>query len=308
MFSEPKYGLTLGGGGARGGAHLGVLRVLREVGYRPDVVVGTSIGGLVAAMIGFGWSLEQMEELFFETDFTRMVYLDRGGNSLIGVDRFGETLRHHFGDADLRDLSPKIAVVATDIQAHCRVLIDSGPVVRAILATTAVPGLFPPVKWNDYLLVDGGVTDNVPTQATYQLGAERVVAVNLAGMASEPDVGLDSMGTFNKYLQRAFYWLLSLSRRQTAFDTVMQSMNYSQNLLVQYHLTMFPADVLIAPNLAGIGLFSMEAMAEAALAGEQAARQHQAEIKKLLKRRYRRSRQSPSWPLMTVAQDTPEST
>jgi NTE family protein len=302
MFFRPKLGLTLGGGGARGGAHLGVLRVLTELGYRPDVVVGTSIGGFVAAMIGAGWGIDRIESFFYNTDFASMISPDRTGRGLVSIRSLEVLLHNHFGDADLRELSPKVALIASDVRHHRRVLIERGPVVKAILATSAIPGLFPPVEWGDSLLVDGAVTDNLPTQATYQLGAQRVVAVDIGEYKAGAGLTLGDVGTVAKQVQRALYWLLSLSKRQAAFDTLVESIQLSFSMLVHYQLALFPPDVLIRPVIPDtVKVLSMERMREAAEAGERAARQMIPQIRAIMRRRrWRHATLYPLPPLVTA--------
>lgn len=307
MIFQPRLGLALGGGGARGGAHIGALRVLSEVGYRPDVIVGTSIGGAVAVLLGAGWGIAQLEHFFTQSDFSRMLYLDRTGRGLMGNEQLRAEAERIFGKTDLRDLSPKVAVMAADVRDRQRVLIDQGPVVDAVLASMAVPGLFPPVVWADHLLVDGGTTDNVPTQATYQLGARRVVAIDL-GANSETGFDIEGGEGFSKYLQRALYWLLGLGSRQTAFDTFLQSQLLSSEMLVSYHLALFPPDVLIRPDMPGIGLFSMERISVAIQAGEHAARRVKPQIEALVRNPLplRRSRQLPSFVVASPRLDQAE--
>lgn len=296
MIFRPKLGLALGGGGARGGAHIGVLHVLSEVGYKPDVIVGTSIGGAIAVMLGAGWTVEQLEHFFTQTDFSKMLYLDRAGQGLMSNEHLHAKLECLFGKTDLRDLSPKVAVVAVDIRNGKRILIDQGPVSDAVVASMAVPGLFPPVVWGDHLLVDGGITDNVPTQAAYQLGARRVVAVDL-GANSETGFDVEGGEGFSRYLQRTLHWLLGLANRQKAFDTFLQSQLFSSEMLVNYHLALFPPDVLIRPDMPGIGLFSMERMSVAIRAGEHAARRVKPQLEALVRNPLyaRRSRKMPSF-------------
>ncbi len=286
MRLRPYLGLTLGGGGARGGAHIGVLRVLEELGYKPDIVVGTSIGGLVATLIGTRRSAQQIEAVMEETNFNTLLQIDRTGKGLIGSEVLDDQLRHLFGDADLRDLSPRVAVVAADIAHSQRVMIDRGPVVKAVLATMAVPGLFPPIVWGDRVLVDGGIISNVPTQATYQLGADRVVAVDL-GEDMDLGLALNDVGSFSKQLERTLYWLLSLSRRQAAFDTMIRATMLSYRMLAQYELKLFPPDVLIRPEVHKVGLFSMEQVLETIEIGEQAAIDQARRIQAVARRPFR---------------------
>ncbi len=305
MFFRPKLGLTLGGGGARGGAHIGVLRVLEEIGYRPDVVVGTSIGGVIAAMIGAGWRADQIENVVQETDFNALLNIDRSCAGLIGNGALETELRRHFGDSDLRDLPIRTAVMAVDVHRVERVLIDRGPIVQAVLATASVPGLLPPIQWGDHLLVDGGIISNVPTEATYRLGAQRVVAVDLAG-ESGLGLALSDVGSFSKRLQRLLYWLLNLSRRQEAFDIFIQSAIVSYQTLVSYELANYPPDVLIRPDLPPLGLLAMERSLSAVESGEEAARKAAPRIRALIRPPYFRPAR-PGYPLppLVIADDLP---
>ncbi len=280
MFLNPRRGLALGGGGARGGAHLGVFRVLNEIGYRADVIVGTSIGGLIGALVGAGWSQSRLEQYLTTTNFDDMLPVDRTGNALLTLDVFEEELYRLFGKADLRDLSPLVAVMVADLNQGQRVVLTQGPVVRALTATLAAPGLFPAVACDDYLLVDGGINDNLPTHAAYLLKADRVVAVDL-GRNPEAGLGFSSGPSFSRYLERAFYWLLDLSRRQNAFDTSVRANMLTHDTLVEYQLAVCPPDVLIRPDMPGIGLLSMDRIQEAILLGEQSAREQIGELKRL---------------------------
>lgn len=277
------YGLVLGGGGARGGAHLGVLKVLGEIGYQPDVIVGTSIGGLFGIALGAGWGVDRLEKLFRETDFDKLIQLDRSGGGLIANTLLQELLEKNFGGLDLRDLSPRVAVMASDVRTAERVLISEGPVVDAGLATSAVPGLFPPVTWGDRLLVDGGVLDNVPTQAAYGLGVDRLVAVDVGGII-DLDTAMDDLGAVSKRFERVLYWLLSLSNRQQAFDVTMRSTMLTQHLLTQYELSLYPPDVLVDVKVPGIGLMAFERWEETLRLGEAAARDVEPRLRAMMKR------------------------
>jgi NTE family protein len=295
MLFKPKIGLALGGGGARGGAHIGILRILKELDIHIEAVAGTSAGGMVAGMVGSGWSLIQMQRFFFETNFAEMVQLDRSGSSLISLERFEETLYAHFGDLQLEMLKPRVAMMAADIRSFRPVMLTHGPVVKAILATIAVPGLFPPIEWDNHLLVDGGVVDNVPTQATYTLGAERIIAVDV-NSRSEVGLILGEVDPLSRQIQRALYWLLNLSRRQYAFDAILRSSMLSLRMLEEYHLSAFPPDVLIQPEIGDIGLFDMHRVDEAINLGEKAARELADDLKKLTARRLFPRKRRRNWP------------
>lgn len=302
MIRRPRLGLTLGGGGARGGAHVGVLRVLEEVGYEPDVVTGTSIGGVAAAFVAAGWSAARIEEVIRELDFGALLNFDRTGRGLIGNHALAAALKDYFGDADLRDLPRPVAVVAADLRRGERILLDRGPVVKALLATTSVPGAMPPIEWGDRLLVDGGIVSNVPTQATFELGANRQVAVDVGGHL-DLELALNDVGVFGARLQRLLGWLVNASHRQMVIDAFIQGSILSHNLLVSYELMAFPPDVLIKPDLPAIGLLGLDRIVDSIEPGEEAARAAIPRIRALLNRRRMPRRGYPLPPLVRIERE-----
>jgi NTE family protein len=292
-FSRPKLGLVLGGGGARAGAHLGVLNVLHEIGYKPDIVVGTSMGALIAALAGTGMSITALRKVILEANLKDLVAIERTGTGLIGSERIAAFLQLHLGDRDLRDLHPKTALMATDLEGRHSVILEEGNAVQAVLASIAIPGLFSPVTWGDRILVDGGVLSNVPTEAAYQLGADRLIAIDVGGGDWTAELALDNVRTLNAQIQRALYWLLSLSKREKAFETWVRSAMLTGDALAHYQLQTHPPDILLRPHMPNIGLFSMEMLQQAINAGENCAKAMEPDIRQLLQQRYY-VRKSPS--------------
>lgn len=285
LFHRPKLGLVLGGGGARGGAHIGAMKVLNEVGYQPDMIVGCSIGALMAAMVGIGWSTEQMDEALCQFGTTVVDCSVPSGLGVTRSERLHGALLGAFGDADLRDLKPHVAILATDIRRRQRVIIRQGSVVQAVFASMAIPGVFDPVSWGDCLLVDGGVLDNLPTQAAYELGAERLVAVDVKGCEWSVEGALDDLRSINRNMHRAIQWVLNISRRHETFEMCMTSMQLPSAALAEYYLSLYPPDVLIEPKMPRISLLAMDQVPATIRAGEQAACEVKPQIKALLKRR-----------------------
>ncbi len=126
---------------------------------------------------------------------------------------------------------------------------------------------------------------NLPTEATYALGAERVVAVDVAGLL-DLDLALNDVGSLSRRLQRLLYWLLNLSNRQSAFDTLIQSTMLSYRTLVRYELAAYPPDVLIRPDLPALGLMAMENILDTVPAGREAALESAPAIRALMRRPY----------------------
>lgn len=177
-----KIAAVFGGGGARGWAHVGVLRAFRELGFTPDIVTGTSIGSIAAAVFATGTE-DKVTELAEEMDWKNVsklfleFSLKRGG--LIEGKKVMELLREVFGEVKIEDLPLPYAAVAVDLVAAEEVVFTSGLLVDAIRASISIPGMFTPVPHGDGLLVDGGLTNPVPIDVARALGADFIVAINI---------------------------------------------------------------------------------------------------------------------------------
>lgn len=179
-MSEDVLGLALGGGGALGAAHVGVLQALQERHLRPAVVAGTSAGALVGAAYAAGLPAKRIERLIRDANwstFGRVTLNPRLG--LLDSSALLDTIERIGSEPDIRDLPRRFAAVATDPAARAEVIIDRGPLGAALRASIAVPGLFSPVMHEGRLLVDGGLAANLPIRAAQHLGASRVIAVRL---------------------------------------------------------------------------------------------------------------------------------
>lgn len=178
-----RIGLALGGGAALGWAHIGVIKALQEEGVEADIVSGTSIGSIVGACVAAGM-LDELEEIAREITLKEMLLMSEWGlrqGSLIGASKIEKRLRDHFGARTIESLPKPFAAVAVDLYAGERVVFDEGDVVTALRASSAVPGVLPPVETNRLLLADGGLIDPVPVQAARDLGADFIIAVDLQG-------------------------------------------------------------------------------------------------------------------------------
>jgi len=181
VSDDRTLGLTLGGGGAFGAAHVGVLQVLAERGIRPGIITGTSSGALVGAAYAAGFeppAIERAARRFRWSAIARWSFAPRWG--LLDTHAVGHSLHRHLGsDPLIEHLPRRFAAVATDLRTRQAVTIDEGPLSVALRSTIAVPGLLPPVRRDGRLLADGGIVDNVPVRATRALGATRVIVVRL---------------------------------------------------------------------------------------------------------------------------------
>lgn len=195
---RPRVGLALAGGFARGIAHIGVLRVLREAGVPIDAVAGTSVGALIGAGYCSGTPLEQMETIARDTKFSDFGRWTPSWLGLATNNRLEQFLARISSVQRFEELQTPLAISATDINIGLPVYYYGGPIGPALRASCAYPGLFVPVKFEGRTLVDGFLTALVPIEGAYLLGAEVVIAVYLeAATSGEPR-------TFTDVLSRSF--------------------------------------------------------------------------------------------------------
>ncbi len=181
--------LALGGGGSRGYAHIGVLRCLEREGFRVKAVSGTSAGGLIAIAYASGYTPDKMEEVFTKVDQTKLfVRSPDEGPGLLGFSGAIRFLEDFLGNRTFSDLKIPCAVVAVDLMARREVVLNHGRVVDAILATGAVPGIFPPRKLGETQLVDGAVLNPVPVSVA------RLLAPSLPVVAVVLEIMTDASG------------------------------------------------------------------------------------------------------------------
>lgn len=241
---RPRLGLVLGGGGARGLAHIGVLRALDRAGITVDLIAGTSMGGLVGALYCAGVPLETVEvEVLRLGQVKEQLRLVDVSVTAAGLSVRGRRIYNMMADLlgeDLTfaDLRVPLAVVATDIRAGREVILQGGLVIDAVRATISVPGVFMPVDLGDYRLVDGGVLDNLPVDVARGMGATRTIAVDVLPSFSQNTPGMSpvEMGLqlpfAPLYLNETYHVLMIMIAAQT-----------------ESRLRQFPPDLLIRPAL-----------------------------------------------------------
>lgn len=178
-----KIGLALSGGGARGLAHIGVLKVFEQEGIAIDYLAGTSMGGLIAAAYAAGMSSDSLEREALRMASIRrllaLVDLSRPRRGLFEGQKVNEYLVSHLGDRTFDDLQLPLTLVAVDLNIGQEVHLNQGRVADAVRATIAIPGIFTPVERDGQLLVDGGVLNNLPTDVVHGMGADVVIAIDI---------------------------------------------------------------------------------------------------------------------------------
>lgn len=282
-----KIGVALGSGSARGWAHIGVLRALAEIGVKPDIVCGTSIGAFVGAAYANG-DLARLEGWVRSLTWQEVVsFFDVGARGgLIKGDKLMAFFERHFVDHDFNALPLPFACVATDLLSGREVWLREGSVADAVRASVTLPGLLAPQARERQLLVDGGLVNPVPVSLARALGADLVIAV---------DLGSDVVGHRFKgrpqpsWRQRIDQWLGRADLAEAAagpslLDVVAGSINIMQVRIARSRLAGEPADVLIAPRLAQVGLFDYHRGEEAIEEGMEAVRVMQPAILRALER------------------------
>ena len=248
--------LALGGGGSRGYAHIGVLRRLEKEGFRVRAVTGTSAGGIVAVGYAAGYTPDELETAFSKVDqsklFTRSSASEEGPG-ILGLSRAARLFEEYFGDRTFADLHFPCAVVAVNLKTCQEVVLSQGRLVDAILATVAVPGVFPPKQWGESQLVDGAVLNPVPVSvARFLAPMLPVVAVVLEGL-TETSGGLTNL-PLPVPIPGQLVERLTRTRVAQAFNLFLQSVDIGSRKITELRLLTDKPEVIIRPNVSGIGL------------------------------------------------------
>lgn len=182
--NRPRIALVLGGGAARGFAHVGVIRALEKEGIPIDMIVGTSVGSLIGALYAQDGNSFDLEWTAFslqkEDMFDYGVLSAFTGMGIVKGDKLETFVKAKVRKDNIEQLKIRYAAVATDLNRGTRIVLEKGSVVKAVHASCAIPGVFQPVDYMGKLMVDGGVTDNIPISVAHDMGADIVIAVDIS--------------------------------------------------------------------------------------------------------------------------------
>lgn len=254
-MSTPKIGLALGSGGAKGFAHVGVIKVLKEAGIPIDMIAGSSMGALVAVFYAAGSDVDRLYQI--AKLFKRKYYLDFTVPKMgfISGKRVKDMIRALTYNRRLEELDIPTAVVATDILTGEKVVMTEGPIAEAVRGSISIPGIFVPEKMGDRLLVDGGVIDRIPVSVVKSLGADLVIAVDVSSNKVQGDV-------------------------TTIYDVIMQSIEIMQHELV--HHRQIASDLMMHPAVDRFNSRAFTDLEEIIAVGEEEARKHIDAIRALI--------------------------
>lgn len=248
----PRIGLALGGGAARGFAHIGVLQVLEEQGIKPDLVVGTSAGSVVATLYAAGKTPAELGSLAMTMDESSLTDWMFPGRSVLKGEALAKFVRGYTGTRQIEQMRIPLGIVATDLNNGQPILFRRGDPGVAVRASSSVPAVFEPVKIAGREYVDGGLVSPVPVNYARAMGADIVIAVDISAIPEgQPTKG--------------------------AIDILLQTFNIMGHSISQYELK--DADVVMRPKLAGIGSADFGARRLSILAGREAALSELAQLK-----------------------------
>ncbi len=282
----PKLGLALGSGASRGWSHIGVIKALERMGLKPHVVTGCSIGAIVGAAYAAG-NLQILEDWVLslgKREVAGFFDLNWRLNGLINAGRLRAVLAQYVAAEEIliESLDTEFATVSTDLASGREIWFTDGKVLDAIMPSIALPGLFVPVHRDNRWLVDGGLVNPVPVSLCHALGAELVIAVNLNGdivgkhlapKKREQNSGNEALnniiGVIKGYSNNLFDTVDKPKPAPGLMDIVASAINITQDRITRSRMAGDPPDILLAPQLARIGLLEFDRAAETIAEGEQ---------------------------------------
>jgi NTE family protein len=279
----PKIGLVLSGGGSRGLAHIGVLEVLVREQIPIDFIVATSMGSIVGVLFALGHSPVQIAE--------GMKAMQRNslGIKVMGMRARQRRVRNHLAkalaDKTFADLNMPVNLMAVDMVHGEEVTLSNGPLLPAVLASSAVPGAFPPVKFNGMELADGGVIDSLATHVAYEQGANKVIAVDVYPPLEKDDPWTDPISAVMGF-QLPTNIFSTNGNGTNKIPTVAASMWRSVRVMTWYlheqRLAAHPAHVLLRPDVSNYGSLDFKAIDEPIQAGVIEAERHLTQLRALV--------------------------
>jgi NTE family protein len=302
--SRARIGLALGGGVARGWAHIGIIRTLLKADIVPDVIAGTSIG----ALVGGAWAAGKLDVL---EDWSRGITKRRmlglidvtiRGSGLMGGARLQALMQENLGDLAIEDLDTRFAAIATELGTGHEIWLTQGNLTDAIRASYALPGIFAPVQIGGRWLVDGALVNPIPVSAARALGARVVIAVNLnadlfgrgtviqaaaadavqeaqAQVPVAADAELGRIGRLFRMQHKIRHDVLSATRGPGITSVMIDAFNITQDRIARSRLAGDPPDILISPKLGNLGLFEFHRAEETIRLGAEAAERALADIR-----------------------------
>ncbi|VEB38334.1 phosphoesterase [Legionella sainthelensi] len=314
-MERPKIGLVLGSGSARGWAHIGVIRELANMGIKPDLVTGSSIGAVVGGAYASG-HLDEFEEWIFtlrRVDILKLLDVRIAGGGFIQGKPLMIAIEKRIGNPNIEDLKVPFGCVATSLSNGKEHWLREGSLLDAVRASIALPGIFAPIALKQDIMLDGGLVNPVPISLARAMGADYIIAVNLNSdlvgrhfSSHHSDVTADKQENKKKleYAEkndpniakwasmlkdnfdiRLDSFISSLRKKKIfepgLFDVIAGSINIMQDRITKSRMAEDPPDVLITPKLGYIGLMEFDRAQETISEGHEATRRMKGNLEKL---------------------------
>ena len=299
MNTDIKLGLALGSGSSRGWSHIGIINALSDLGIKPNIVCGTSIGSLVGASYVSN-NLQTLEKWAcsltkFET--ARFLEINTSLNGFVNTERLHDFLNATVTEDNvvIENLSKQYAAVSTDLETGREIWLTNGSLIEAVWASISLPGLFPAIKNNNRWLVDGGLVNPVPVSVCRALGADIVIAVNLNGdivgkhfektkaiKKEDNSVGDKITDLVMEYTGSLFSTTDDSEQPPGLFDAIASSVNITQDRITRSRMAGDPPDIILAPKLSHIGLLEFYRADEAIAEGRNCVKRMEPEIAHVL--------------------------
>lgn len=280
---RPKIGLVLGGGGSRGLAHIGVLDVLQREQIPIDFIVATSMGGIVGVLFALGFSPSQIAAGM--ADMQKQSFVMKVLGARARQRQVRQYLSRVVGEKNFADLHIPVTLMAVDMLSGEEVTLSEGPLLPAMLASSAVPGAFPPVRLNGRPLADGGVIDSLATHVAYEQGADRVIAVDVYPPLEKDNPWTDPLSAVMGFQLPAAIFSTS-GNGENRIPTMAASMWRSFRVMTWYlhclRLELHPPHVLLRPDVGAYGSLDFKDVDGPIRAGIEEAERHLPAIRALL--------------------------
>jgi NTE family protein len=262
-------GIVLGGGAAKGYAHIGLLKILEEEGIQPEIVVGASMGALVGGFYAAGFDAQTLEGIALTIDKKKKKWLFKPRLSKKGFVTGKNVitfLSSYLGGKKIETLQKKYAVVATDIEHETEMIIDSGDVIQAIRSAISIPVVFMPHIYAGRILIDGGFVNPVPITVAQRLGAKKIIAVNVLRRIEYKQMRIARISPSHKQynIKKVF---------EQTFDMI-------TSRLIEYEITKMKRGIVIDIDTRGIGMSQFEKARHAIARGYQEAQKYRTALRK----------------------------
>lgn len=239
-----KYGFVLGGGAARGLAHIGIMKAFYKNNIQPDVIAGTSMGAIIGSLLAAGYDPEEIEQEVRDINVLSMVDFSWKKSGIFSGEKVYAYLKKFLGEKQFSDLKIPLTVCALDVESGETIFFSEGSVLEAVRASMSIPGVFVPVETTEHMLVDGGIVNNLPINALDQFDCKHTIAISVRRSLNTPVL-------YRKYLEASGEWFRNFKypRHSLIFDIMKKSYDILVSQQEKYMAEEYPNVPILMPNM-----------------------------------------------------------